>query len=75
MLTYLFQVTESMILAGIIAGIIFSFMKTFYGTKGRNALFIASSAALIAAIVMSYAKNTTKRFDMTLWNLRTLTII
>ena len=72
MLKYLFLVTENVILLGIITGMMFSFMKTFYGTKGRNAMWIASGVGLVAAAVMSYIKNTTKRFDMSIWNLRTL---
>lgn len=74
MLKYLYLVTEDLILAAIITGILFSFMKMFYGRKGRNSQFIACGVGLIAAGVMSYFKNTTKKFDMSLWNLRTLTV-
>ncbi|MBR2175495.1 MAG: DUF2318 domain-containing protein [Clostridia bacterium] len=71
MLKYLFLVTENLILAGIITGILFSFMKTFYGRKGRNAMFIACGVSVIAAAIMAYFKNNTKKFDMSIWNLRT----
>ena len=74
MLKYLYLVTENLILAAIITGVLFSFMKMFYGRKGRNSQFIGCGVGLIAAGVMSYLKNTTKKFDMSLWNLRTLMV-
>ena len=75
MLKYLFMVTESTVILGIITGVLFAFMKVFYEKKGKLAMFIGCAAGLIAAAVMSYIKNHTKRFDMNGWNLRTLIVL
>lgn len=70
MLTYLYKVTQDLLLAGLIFGILFSFLNKFYGKKGVISLFIGSGIGIVAAGVISYFKNTTKRFDMSIWNLR-----
>ncbi len=88
MLKYLIETTESLMTAGLLIGLILGFagsacglfsqqkaglIAAQNGKTARRILGIGVCAGLIAAGVMAYMKNATRKIDTSLWNLRNFT--
>ncbi|MBQ8922171.1 MAG: DUF2318 domain-containing protein [Oscillospiraceae bacterium] len=70
MLKYFVDTTEALLTAGLLTGLIAGFAKRAYGKRGSIPLLIAAALGLLAAARMAYLKNTTRKIDTSLWNLR-----
>ena len=74
MLRYLIMVTESLLTAGILVGLLYAYIPTVCGRRGKNILLAGLALGAVAAIVMSVMKNTTSKVVTGLWNLRIFTV-
>ncbi|MBQ8305415.1 MAG: DUF2318 domain-containing protein [Blautia sp.] len=74
MLKYLILGAEGMILTTIIAGLLYAWISGRYGNTGKYILHGFALCGMIAAIVMSYMKNTTSLVHTGTWNVRIFTV-
>ena len=70
MLKYLIAVTEALALATVLLGLLYAYVNSAYGARGRNALHIGVGAGFAAAAVMAFLKNTTNLVHTNIWNMR-----
>ncbi|MBR1780370.1 MAG: DUF2318 domain-containing protein [Oscillospiraceae bacterium] len=74
MLKYLITGTQSLIVAGVLLGMLLAYHALVYGKLGRRIVGIGALVGLVGAIVMSYLKNKTKLIDTGAWNIRIFTV-
>ena len=74
MLKYLVTVTRDLLATGILMGLLYAYISTVYGPRGRKVLTIGTGAGFLASIIMSVVKNRTRLVDMGMWNIRTFTV-
>ena len=74
MLRYLVMVTESLLAAGILVGLLEAYIPMVCGRRGRNILLAGLILGAAAAVVMSVMKNTTNKVVTGIWNLRIFTV-
>ena len=74
MLKYFIQVTEDLLVAGILVGMLFGYIGLVSGRRGRKILVVGAAAGLAAALVMSIVKNNTRLVDTGMWNVRIFTV-
>ena len=70
MLTYLIYTIQDLIATGILIGLALSYARVVQGRTGIRTVAIGIIAALIAAAVMAFMKQTTNMVDTGLWNMR-----
>ena len=70
MLKYFVDTIEALLTAGLLTGLTAGFLKRAYGRRGSIPLLIAAGLGLLASAWMAYLKNTTRKIDTSLWNLR-----
>ena len=68
------MVTESLLTAGILIGLLYAYIPMVCGRRGRNILLAGLLLGAVAAIVMSVMKNTTSKVVTGLWNLRIFSV-
>ncbi len=74
MLKYLITGTETLIASAVMLGILFAYIRSVYGGRGRKILTAGALLGLAAAIVMAYLKNKTKLINTSTWNLRIFSV-
>ncbi len=74
MLKYLITVTESLLLAGLMAGLFFALAGRASGRAGRVVMTSGAVLGLLSAAVMSWYKNNTKLIETNIWNLRIVAV-
>ena len=73
MLRYLITITEGLLTTAIMLGLLYAYIITVCGKRGRNILTVGAILGALAAIVMSVMKNTTSLVVTGIWNLRIFT--
>lgn len=74
MLTYLIMTTEALVATAILVGLMLSYSGKNFNKIGKIIITVGTAAGLIASIVMSYMKNTTRKIDTGWWNLRIFSV-
>ena len=69
-LKYFVETTEALLTAALLIGLMTGFAKRAYGKAGSIPVLALSLFGAGAAVVMAYLKNTTRKIDTSLWNLR-----
>ena len=70
MLKYLIAVTQSLTVAALLCGLLYSLADRHYGRFGRRSLGIGMMVGAVAAAVMSWMKNKTSLVHTGVWNMR-----
>ena len=68
MLTYMIKTTQELIMAAILIGLIFSYVRLNCFKPAGRVLTIGFIAGLAASVVMGHMKNTTNLIDTGKWN-------
>ena len=74
MLKYFIAVTEGLIAAAVLLGLLSAFTASAYGTRGRRSLGVGTLAGTLCAAVMAYLKNKTSLIHTGVWNVRIFTL-
>ena len=70
MLKYLIAVSQDLIVAAILSGLLYALVDRSYGSLGRKCMHIGLIVGAVAAAVMSYLKNATSLVHTGVWNMR-----
>ena len=70
MLKYLIAVSEDLMVAAILIGLLYAWIEQRFDKGGRKFLDIGVVCGFAAAAVMSYLKNTTSLIHTGIWNMR-----
>lgn len=70
MLTYLVQVTEGLLMAAVLVGMLMGFARVRWDKSEMRVVEGGLLAGILAAVLLAVLKNTTKLVDSGLWNLR-----
>ena len=73
MLTYLVQVTESLLVVAVLSGFAFAFARYAWKPSGRRVLLAGCVVGWITALTLACLRNQTKLIDSGLWNIITET--
>ena len=77
MLKYLVQLTSDLLAQALIIGMLWAYITSVIGKRGRNVLIVGSVLTFIASAAMAYAKNATKIITsnaLDYWNLYTVVV-
>lgn len=77
MLKYLVQLTSDLLAQALIIGMLWAYITSVIGKRGRNVLIAGSVLTFIASAAMAYAKNSTKIITsnaLDYWNLYTVAV-
>lgn len=69
MLTYLVQVTESLLVVAVLSGFAFAFARYAWKPSGRRVLLAGCVVGWITALTLACLRNQTKLIDSGLWNI------
>ena len=70
MLKYFVSVSEDLIVAAILTGLLYAWVETRFGKRGERFMNWGVIAGLAGAAVMSYMKNATNKVHTGIWNMR-----
>ena len=74
MLNYLISVTRDIAVMSVLVGLLYAYVCTVFGGRGKSFLKVGTAAGFAAAAVMAVLKNRTKIIDNTggmgMWNVR-----
>ena len=77
MLKYLVQLTGDLLAQALIIGMLWAYITSVIGKRGRNVLIVGGIVTFIASAAMAYAKNATKIISsnaLDYWNLYTVVV-
>lgn len=78
MLNYFITITEGVTITAILIGLLYAYVPTALGGRGKWMLTVGALAGLAAAVVVAVLKNTTKLIDSSggtgMWNVRTFAV-
>lgn len=77
MLKYLVQLTSDLLAQALIIGMLWAYITSVIGKRGRNVLIVGGVLTFIASAEMAYAKNSTKIITsnaLDYWNLYTVAV-
>ena len=73
MLYYLIAVTNGLLVASLLCGLLYGFVERSYDVFGRRCLNVGMLVGALGAVVMAWLKNKTSLIHTGIWNLRIFT--